>query len=238
MTLEAAQQNRLNRIREKLALKGGERILEIGCGWGGLALDLATSSDANVVGITLSPSQLLWAKKAVAAEGKTTQVDLRLQDYRATDGEFDRIVSLEMFEAVGEAYWPSYFDMIKRCMITGGRTVMQIISIDQERFEAYRGSIDFIQKYVFPGGFLPSNKALRAEIAAAGLKLTEIEHFGKSYARTLREWRVRFHSRWPSIADQGFDDRFKRLWNYYLSYCEAGFEEGSIDVGLYTIEHA
>ncbi|MBA9035813.1 SAM-dependent methyltransferase [Rhizobium leguminosarum] len=237
-TLEAAQQNRLNRIREKLALRGGERILEIGCGWGALALDLATSSDANVVGITLSPSQLTWANNVVAAAGKITQVDLRLQDYRETDGEFDRIVSIEMFEAVGEAYWPSYFDMIKRCMKNGGRTVMQIISIDQERFDAYRGSIDFIQKYVFPGGFLPSDEVLRAEISAAGLKLTEIEHFGKSYARTLREWRVRFHARWPAIADQGFDERFKRLWNYYLSYCEAGFEEGSIDVGLYTIEHA
>ncbi|MGV4792022.1 class I SAM-dependent methyltransferase [Rhizobium sp. F40D2] len=236
-TLEAAQQNRLDQIREKLVLSGSERVLEIGCGWGALALDLAANSDASVVGITLSPSQLAWAKEAVAAAGKTSQVDLRLLDYRDTDGQFDRIVSIEMFEAVGEAYWPSYFDMLKRCMKDGGRAVLQIISIEEGRFEAYRGSIDFIQKYVFPGGFLPSDAALVGAMAAAGLKLTEVEHFGKSYARTLREWKARFHARWPAIAAQGFDERFKRLWDYYLCYCEAGFEEGSINVGIYTVEH-
>ncbi len=237
-TLEAAQQNRLNQIRGKLVLSGGERVLEIGCGWGALALDLAANSDARVVTITLSPSQFAWAKDVVAASGKTGQVDLRLLDYRDTDGQFDRIVSIEMFEAVGEAYWPSYFDMLKRCMKDDGRTVLQIISIEEGRFEAYRGSIDFIQKYVFPGGFLPSDAALGRAITTAGLKLTGVEHFGKSYARTLREWRARFHARWPAIAAQGFDERFKRLWHYYLCYCEAGFEEGSINVGFYTLEHA
>jgi cyclopropane-fatty-acyl-phospholipid synthase len=237
-TLEAAQQDRLTRIRKKLALGGGESILEIGFGWGALALDLATHANVNVVGITLSPSQLVWANTAAAAAGRMNQLDLRLQDYRETTGEFDRIVSIEMFEAVGQSYWSSYFDMIKRCMKAGGRTVMQIITIDNDRFEAYRGSIDFIQKYVFPGGFLPSVEVLSSEIAKAGLKITEIEHFGKSYAMTLHEWKQRFNERWPAIAGLGFDERFKRLWNYYLSYCEAGFEEKSIDVGFYTIEHA
>lgn len=237
-TLEAAQHERLERIREKLSLYGGERVLEIGCGWGTLAADLAVNSQADVVGITLSPSQLAWAKDMVTKTGKSGQVDLRLQDYRDTDGQFDRIVSIEMFEAVGEAYWPSYFETLKRCMKPDGRAVLQIISIEEKRFESYRGSIDFIQKYVFPGGFLPSDKALEAAVTAAGLKLVEVEHFGKSYARTLREWRARFHARWPAIAALGFDERFKRLWHYYLCYCEAGFEEGSIDVGLYTIQHA
>ncbi|MFS2154943.1 MULTISPECIES: SAM-dependent methyltransferase [unclassified Rhizobium] len=237
-SLEAAQRKKLGRIREKLSLSGGERVLEIGCGWGALAADLAVNAHADVVGITLSPSQLVWAKDVATRAGISGQVDLRLQDYRDTEGQFDRIASIEMFEAVGEAYWPSYFDTLKRCMKQDGRAVLQIISIEERRFERYRGGIDFIQKYVFPGGFLPSDTALEAAVAAAGLKLVEVEHFGKSYARTLREWRARFHARWPAIAALGFDDRFKRLWHYYLCYCEAGFEEGSIDVGLYTIEHA
>jgi cyclopropane-fatty-acyl-phospholipid synthase len=236
-SLEVAQRKRLGRIREKLSLSGGEHVLEIGCGWGALAADLALKGDANVVGITLSPSQLAWAKDVVAKAGISEQVDLRLQDYRDTNGQFDRIVSIEMFEAVGEAYWPTYFATLKRCMKPDGRAILQIISIEERRFERYRGGIDFIQKYVFPGGFLPSEKALEAAVVAAGLKLVEVEHFGKSYARTLREWRMRFHARWPAIAALGFDERFKRLWHYYLCYCEAGFEEGSIDVGLYTIEH-
>ncbi|XAZ25894.1 cyclopropane-fatty-acyl-phospholipid synthase family protein (plasmid) [Sinorhizobium sp. B11] len=237
-TLEAAQQMRLSRIREKLALRGGERVLEIGCGWGALAADLATHSNAQVVGLTLSPSQLRWAQEVAVASGKGQQIDLRLQDYRDTDGQFDRIVSIEMFEAVGQAYWPSYFETLRRCMAPQGRAVLQIISIEDKRFRSYRSSIDFIQKYIFPGGFLPSEAALVAAITSSGLKLQEVDHFGKSYARTLREWRKRFHARWPAIATLGFDERFKRLWHYYLCYCEAGFEESSINVGLYTIKHS
>jgi len=237
-TLEAAQQNRLRRIREKLDVVDGHRVLEVGCGWGALALDLATHANAHVVGLTLSPSQLEWARGLVAAAGKTGQVELRLQDYRDVGGQFDRIVSIEMFEAVGEAYWPDYFTIVKRCMTSGGRTLLQVISIEKSRFDAYRGSTDFIQRYIFPGGFLPSDEALRSAVERAGLKLTEVEHFGKSYARTLREWRTRFDANWLAIAALGFDERFKRMWHYYLCYCEAGFEEESINVGLYTIEHA
>ncbi|MDB5552321.1 MAG: SAM-dependent methyltransferase [Rhizobium sp.] len=237
-SLESAQQLRMKRIREKLELKGGETVLEIGCGWGALAANLAVEADAKVTGITLSPSQLSWAKDVVAQTGKSGQVDLRLQDYRDTDGKFDRIVSIEMFEAVGEAYWPSYFQTLKRCLKERGKAVLQIISIEEKRFEDYRRSTDFIQKYVFPGGFLPSDKALSAEIANAGLKLREIEHFGKSYAKTLAEWCNRFKTQWSTIAPLGFDQRFHRLWEYYLCYCEAGFEEGSINVGFYTVEHA
>ncbi|MDE1997287.1 MAG: class I SAM-dependent methyltransferase [Rhizobiaceae bacterium] len=237
-TLEAAQARKLERIREKLGLSGGETVLEIGCGWGALAADLAVEAKARVTGITLSTSQLAWAKAKALESGKSDDIDLRLQDYRDTEGKFDRIVSIEMFEAVGEAYWPGYFQMLKRCLNDAGSAVLQIISIEEKRFEDYRHGTDFIQKYIFPGGFLPSDSALRIEIAKAGLVLKEVEHFGRSYARTLAEWRHRFRTHWPAIAALGFDERFRRLWDYYLCYCEAGFEEGSINVGLYTIEHA
>ncbi|MDB5524998.1 MAG: SAM-dependent methyltransferase [Rhizobium sp.] len=237
-TLEAAQALKLKKIRDKLELNGGETVLEIGCGWGALAASLAAEANAKVTGITLSPSQLEWAKGVVAKTSKADQVDLRLQDYRDVDGKFDRIVSIEMFEAVGEAYWPSYFQTLGNCLKRHGKAVLQIITIEEKRYQSYRKETDFIQKYVFPGGFLPSDSALAAEIAKAGLKLKAVEHFGKSYAKTLAEWCVRFKAHWPAIAPLGFDQRFHRLWEYYLCYCEAGFEEGSINVGLYTIEHA
>ncbi|NLR97098.1 class I SAM-dependent methyltransferase [Rhizobium sp. P38BS-XIX] len=235
-TLEAAQQKKLETIAEKLDLSGGESILEIGFGWGALALHLAEKSDASVTGITLSPSQLDWARHAVEISDVSDKIDLSLKDYRDIDGQFDRIVSIEMFEAVGEAYWPSYFDTLKRCLKPGGRAVLQIISIEEQRFATYRNTTDFIQKYIFPGGFLPSDSVLSASVRAAGLKITATDHFGRSYARTLAEWRARFEARWPVIAELGFDERFRRLWHYYLCYCEAGFEEGTINVGLYTIE--
>jgi cyclopropane-fatty-acyl-phospholipid synthase len=237
-TLEEAQRRKLDRIAEKLSLAGGESVLEIGCGWGALAKHLASEWQARVTGITLSPSQLSWAREMLDETGSSEHVNLRLQDYRDTDGQFDRIVSIEMFEAVGEAYWPSYFETLKRCLKPGGRAVLQIISIEEERFRTYRGGTDFIQKYVFPGGFLPSDSALAASVKDAGLIISATEHFGKSYARTLAEWRIRFEASWPQIAALGFEERFRRLWLYYLCYCEAGFEEGTIDVGLYTIEHA
>jgi cyclopropane-fatty-acyl-phospholipid synthase len=237
-TLEAAQRKKLERILQKLDLDGSESVLEIGCGWGALAIFLAGQANAKVTGVTLSPSQLAWSKDAANSAGQAARVDLRLQDYRELNGQFDRIVSIEMFEAVGEAYWPSYFASLKRCLKPGGRVLLQVISIEENRFDSYRCGSDFIQKYIFPGGFLPSDSALEAAVSKAGFVLTEKEHFGKSYARTLAEWRARFHAHWPAIAALGFDDRFRRLWHYYLCYCEAGFEEGSIDVGFYTIEHA
>lgn len=236
-TLEAAQLKKLKRIVDKLQLSGGENILEIGCGWGALAIHLVTQAEANVTGITLSPSQLKWAKNAAEKADSTDRIDLRLQDYRDLNGQFDRIVSVEMFEAVGEAYWPSYFETLKRCLKPGGSAVLQIISIEESRFDTYRRKADFIQKYVFPGGFLPSNAALEKAVGKTGLKLTDKELFGQSYALTLAEWRQRFHARWQTISLLGFDDRFRRLWDYYLCYCEAGFAEGSINVGFYTIEH-
>ncbi|WP_094506765.1 SAM-dependent methyltransferase [Brucella thiophenivorans] len=237
-SLEAAQEYKLKCIAQKLSLQGGEKILEIGCGWGALATYLADYGDAHVTGITLSPSQLAWGKNVVQKAGHNDAVDLRLQDYRDVKGQFDRIVSIEMFEAVGEAYWPEYFATLKHCLKPGGKAVLQIISIEDARYENYRRKADFIQKFIFPGGFLPSDKVLERDLAKAGLVLKEINHFGHSYALTLAEWRQRFNANWPEIEKLGFDDRFRRLWEYYLCYCEGGFEEGAINVGLYTIEHA
>ena len=233
--LEAAQAAKLDRIAGLLDLSGGERVLEIGCGWGALAAHLAETADARVTGITLSPSQLAWARDVAASRGLSARVDLRLQDYRDVAETFDRVVSIEMFEAVGEAWWPIYFDTIARTLAPGGRAVLQVISIAEDRFDDYRRDTDFIQKHVFPGGFLPSKTAFTAAVERAGLQVAAAEHFGLSYAETLAEWRRRFHARWPEIEAQGFDDRFRRLWDYYLAYCEAGFREGAVDVGLYTL---
>lgn len=236
--LEAAQASRIDLIREKLALSGDESVLEIGCGWGALANSLASHGDCKVTAITLSPSQLAWARQHAPDATTPERVNFRLQDYRDVRGQFDRIVSIEMFEAVGKAYWSDYFSQLKSCLKPGGRAVLQIISLEESRFQAYSSRADFIQAYIFPGGFLPSVPALTKEIEKAGLVLADTQHFGRSYARTLAEWRKRFHANWPAIAALGFDTEFRQLWDYYLCYCEAGFEEGSIDVGLYTIEHA
>ncbi|THD42485.1 MAG: class I SAM-dependent methyltransferase [Bradyrhizobium sp.] len=235
--LEAAQARKLARIGELLAVTGGESVLEIGCGWGGLALSLAERG-ADVTAITISPSQLAWASRSAAERAKGARVDFRLQDYRDVSANFDRIVSIEMLEAVGEAWWPAYFGALARCLKSGGRAVIQAITIADNIFDDYRRNPDFIQKHIFPGGFLPSKSALAAQIAAAGLRLAHSETFGASYARTLAEWRKRFHAHWPEIEAQGFDQRFRRLWDYYLCYCEAGFAEGVIDVGLFVLEPA
>ncbi len=236
-TLEAAQAKKLDRIVELLDLSGGDHVLEIGCGWGALAARLGEAG-ASVTGITLSPSQLAWARDTIAERGLEGTVDLRLQDYRDVAERFDRVVSIEMFEAVGEAWWPTYFAGVARALKPGGRAVLQVISIAEDRFDDYRRDADFIQKHVFPGGFLPSQTAFAEAVAKAGLRIEAAEHFGLSYAETLAEWRRRFHDRWPEIAAGGFDDRFRRLWDYYLAYCEAGFREEAIDVGLYTLVHA
>jgi cyclopropane-fatty-acyl-phospholipid synthase len=236
-SLEAAQSRKVERVLELLDVRGGERILEIGCGWGTLAMRLAEAGAARVTGLTLSPAQLDFVRDHAAARGSTSQLDFRLQDYRDVDGRYDRIVSIEMAEAVGEAWWPTYFGKIAGCLEPGGRGVIQVITIAEEHFDDYRRTVDFIQHYIFPGGCLPSKTVLNQQFERAGLRLVSQESFGHSYARTLAEWRRRFHARWPEIARLGFDDRFRRLWDYYLSYCAAGFLEGVTDVGLYCVEH-
>jgi cyclopropane-fatty-acyl-phospholipid synthase len=234
--LEVAQARKLARVADLLRLQGGESVLEIGCGWGRLAERLAADKGARVTALTLSPAQRTWASGLAAASGLADRIDVRLQDYRDVKGTFDRVVSIEMLEAVGEAWWPTYFRVLADSMKPGGRAVLQVITIADERYDAYRRTPDFIQKHIFPGGFLPSPSALTDQIAGAGLRLTHSETFGSSYARTLAEWRARFIAHWSDIKAQGFDERFRRLWTYYLCYCEAGFAEGAINVGLYVIE--
>jgi cyclopropane-fatty-acyl-phospholipid synthase len=237
-TLEAAQAAKQDRVMELLDVRPGHEVLEIGCGWGGLAERLAEEAECWLTGLTLSPAQLEHAKARMLAAGLGRQVDLRLQDYRDVQGQFDRIVSIEMLEAVGTAWWPTYFQRLRALLKPGGVGVLQVISINDGRFAAYRQGADFIQRHVFPGGMLPSIGVMREQIARAGLVLTRLETFGASYGRTLAEWAGRFQAAWPTLAAKGFDERFRRKWEYYLAYCEAGFRTGAIDVGLYRFEHA
>ena len=225
-----AQDAKIARILDRLQARPGQRVLEIGCGWGGVA-EAATRRGLALTGITLSPAQLDWARRRVP------QADLRLQDYRDLRGRYDHVVSIEMFEAVGEARWPTYFRTLADSLAPGGTAVVQTIVIDDALFAAYRRGTDFIQQHVFPGGMLPSPKAFRAAADRAGLAVRGEFAFGADYARTLALWRQRFEQRWPAISALGFDERFRRLWRLYLSYCEAGFAAGNIDVVQFELAH-
>ncbi|GAB0113999.1 class I SAM-dependent methyltransferase [Acidisoma sp. C75] len=233
-SLEAAQAAKQDRVLDLLDLTGPEEVLEIGCGWGGLA-ERILGRAARVTGLTLSPAQLSYARGRLAAAIGAGRADLRLQDYRDTTDLFDRIVSIEMLEAVGEEFWPAYFAKLAACLRPGGLAVLQVITIAEEKFEAYRHTPDFIQLYVFPGGMLPSISVMRERIAAAGLSLEKLECFGLSYAETLAEWRRRFQAALPELRAAGMEEPFLRRWDYYLAYCEAGFRAGAIDVGLYQL---
>lgn len=233
-TLDTAQARKLRRIVELMALDDAASVLEIGCGWGGLAKLIGEATQGPVMGVTLSPSQLDFARGIV---GDLPHVALDLLDYRDVGGQFDRIVSIEMIEAVGEAFLPTFFGTIAAGLKAGGRAVLQAITIHEDILDDYRRDTDFIQAYIFPGGFLPTKTLLAEQAARAGLRLCHREVFGASYARTLDAWQTRFEAAWPEIARLGFDTRFRRTWNYYLSYCSAGFSEGLIDVGLYVFEH-
>lgn len=240
-SLEDAQAEKLKRVLALLELDrlpAGARILEIGCGWGALAHELARLPAATVTGLTLSTQQLAHAQARLAAAGAQDRVDLRLQDYRDVTGRYDRIASIEMLEAVGERYWPVYFETLRARLKADGVAVLQVITIADAHFEHYRRGADFIQRFIFPGGMLPSVGAMRAQAARAGLSFTVAESFGLDYARTLVEWRERFTANWPAIEALGYDAAFKRLWEYYLCYCEAGFRSGRVDVGLYTLARA
>ncbi len=233
-TLEVAQANKLRRILDSLELHGGESLLEIGCGWGALAC-AAAARGAQVKAITISAEQLAGAHERLSAAGLDDRVELRFEDYRDTTGKFDRLVSIEMIEAVGEENWPLFFSTVGERLRPGGVAVIQAITIREDAFAQYRRNPDFIQRYIFPGGMLPTVELMHQRASEAGLEFETIERFGGSYAVTLAEWRRRFEAAWPEIAKLGFDERFRRMWRYYLTYCEIGFERGLIDVGLYRL---
>jgi cyclopropane-fatty-acyl-phospholipid synthase len=240
-SMQQAQLAKVRRALRMVDVKPGQRLLEIGCGWGALAEMATTEFDARLVGVTLSTEQLAWARARMSRCGVAERADLRLQDYRdigrdgLADQSFDAICSIEMIEAVGREYWPTYFATVARLLKTGGRACIQSIVIDDEFFERYLQSTDFIQQYIFPGGCLPSPSAFRAQAEQAGLKVIDEFCFGQDYARTLQEWRQAFMAREQQVLALGFDRRFMRIWEFYLAYCEAAFAERNTDVVQYTL---
>jgi len=235
LSLCDAQREKYRRIAEVLQIGPSDRVLEIGCGWGGFAEYAAREIGCHVTGITLSREQANYARERLRREGLAERTDIRLQDYRDAGGSYDKIVSIEMFEAVGEEYWPLFFEVLRERLAPGGVAALQIITIADASFQAYRRRIDFIQRYIFPGGMLPSPTALASAIDKAGLKLKNRCYFGGSYATTLAHWNARFQSRWHDIAQLGFDGRFRRMWTYYLAGSETCFRLRKIDVGQFVI---
>ena len=234
--LRTAQHAKVRRALEQAGVQAGDRVLEIGCGWGALAEMATAEMGASITGVTLSTEQLAFARARMERLGTSAQADLRLQDYRdINDGPYDAVCSIEMVEAVGRAYWPTYFQSVHRLLKPGGRACIQSIVIDDRLFERYIGSTDFIQQYIFPGGCLPCPREFRREAEAAGLQVQEEFAFGADYAETLRRWRERFLAQRAQILQQGFDERFMHIWEFYLAYCEAAFTMGDIDVVQYTL---
>lgn len=229
--LAAAQRRKVRTLLDRLELKPGDHLLEIGCGWGGLAEIAAAEYGARVTGITLSREQLAYAEARIARAGLADRVDFQLCDYRDVAGRFDHVASVEMFEAVGERYWRAYMDTVHRVLKPGGRAALQVITIDEAVFEEYRLGADFIQTYIFPGGILPSEPRLQGAAESAGLRWAGAATYGADYSRTLREWRDRYDAaRAEGRLPAGFDDRFDKIWRFYLMYCEGGFRSGGIDV--------
>ena len=229
-SLEAAQTEKYAALAHSIGMESSHKVLEIGCGWGGFAEYVGKTVGADIDAITISKAQHDYAKRRIFEQGLADTVNIRLIDYRDVDGQFDRIASIEMFEAVGEAYWPTYFAKVADLLKSGGQAGLQIITIAEELFEGYRSRPDFIQRYIFPGGMVPSESRLKAQTDAVGMAWTDVRRFAGDYAQTLHEWAETFAERWGEIRGLGFDERFKRLWLYYLGYCEAGFRTGRTDV--------
>ena len=236
--LHEAQEAKYAALAQGMGLETGHHVLEIGCGWGGFAEYAASKVGARVTGVTISQAQYDFAKKRLFDQGLAERADIKLIDYRDVDGRFDRIASIEMFEAVGQEFWPAYFSQVNSLLQPGGRAGLQIITIKDELFDDYSRNADFIQTYIFPGGMLPSEARLRQEIGRAGLAWQSVSRFGHDYARTLNQWADRFQQAWTAIQPLGFDERFRRLWLFYLGYCEAGFRTGRTDVVQLTLGKA
>jgi len=242
MSMKDAQDAKVRRALQQAGVRAGDRVLEIGCGWGALAEMAATEFDASIVGVTLSTEQLAWARARLERLGAADKADLRLQDYRdiGKNGSetFDAICSIEMVEAVGREYWPAYFQTVARLLKPGGRACIQSIVIADGLFERYISSTDFIQQYIFPGGCLPCPREFRAQAEAAGLEVVDGFSFGQDYARTLQLWREDFMAQESRVLQLGFDKRFIRIWEFYLAYCEAAFIQANTDVVQYTLRKA
>lgn len=235
-SLEKAQTAKYASMIDQMGVNPGDHVLEIGCGWGGFAEYAAKERGLRVTGLTISKEQLKFAQDRMERAGIADRVDLKLQDYRDETGHYDGIASIEMFEAVGEKYWPVYFNTVRDRLKPGRQATLQIITIQDKRFEIYRKGVDFIQKYIFPGGMLPSPSVLRQEVQKAGLNVVGSIEFGESYSQTLRRWHDVFNDRWDAIKMMGFDDRFRRMWNFYLCSCAATFHSGNCDVTQITIK--
>ena len=233
--LSNAQINKYNKLIDFIKPKSGDKVLEVGCGWGGFAEHLAKNYDVKLDCITISKKQLEFAKKRIFNAGLNEKVDIKFLDYRDVTGQYDSIASIEMIEAVGEKYLNKYFSMIKNNLKPGGIGAIQAIIIKDELFDRYRKSEDFIQKYIFPGGFLPSLQSIKYHTKKSGLQLTEYNSYGSHYSNTLKKWRENFMNSWTDISKQGFDQSFKKIWDFYFSYCEAGFKSKNIDLIQFSL---
>jgi cyclopropane-fatty-acyl-phospholipid synthase len=235
--LSNAQINKYNKLIEFIRPKSGDKVLEVGCGWGGFAEHLAKNYDIKLDCVTISKKQLEFAKKRIFKAGLNEKVDIKFLDYRDVKGQYDSIASIEMIEAVGEKYLNKYFSMIKNNLKPSGVGAIQAIIIKDELFDQYRKSEDFIQKYIFPGGFLPSLQCIKDHTEKSGLQLTEYKSYGIHYSNTLKEWRKNFINSWSDISKQGFDQSFKKIWDFYFSYCEAGFKSKNIDLIQFALSN-
>ncbi len=234
-SLEAAQNQKYAALIDAMGAQPGDHVLEIGCGWGGFAEYAARDRGLRVTGLTISREQHDYAVARMDRAGLSDRVEIKLQDYRDEKGTYDGIASIEMFEAVGEKYWPVYFDKLHTCLKPGANATLQIITVADFRWEAYRKGIDFIQKFIFPGGMLPAPKVLIQQVERAGLEVARSFEFADSYGLTLRRWHETFNARWEEISALGFDDRFRRMWNLYLTSCASGFESRNCDVTQITV---
>ncbi|MBF9050485.1 methyltransferase domain-containing protein [Roseobacter sp. HKCCD9010] len=233
--LETAQIQKYASMVDEMGAKPGDHVLEIGCGWGGFAEYAAKERGLKVTGLTISQEQHDFAVARMERLGLSDRVEIKMQDYRDERGSYDGIASIEMFEAVGEKYWPTYFKALRDNLKPGKHATLQIITVQDRRWEIYRRGVDFIQKYIFPGGMLPSPTVLREEVVKAGLEVTGSIEFGESYSQTLRRWYDVFNDRWEEVQALGFDDRFRRMWNFYLTSCAATFHFGNCDVTQITV---
>lgn len=233
--LERAQEAKYASMIDQMGAREGDHILEIGCGWGGFAEYAARERGLKVTGLTISKEQFNYASKRIENAGLSGQVEFKLQDYRDERGQYDGVASIEMFEAVGEKYWPVYFDTLRERLKPGRNATLQIITVADRRWEVYRRGVDFIQKHIFPGGMLPCPRVLREQVDRAGLSVVRSMEFGPSYDLTLRRWHQTFNAKWDEIAEMGFDDRFRRMWNFYLTACAAAFDSATVDVTQITV---